>query len=181
MNNERRKETIETIGKMFNHNTMRADASSQEERNKAEVDAFIINEAFAAKLKKYGPPIVDLILEELKRRETKGILFNSDDYGQPVSHLMEVVYKLAKPKHAETIVKMLLWKTILSEEHRSTRGTILETLRRIGDLSILVHLEKYTGKVPQIKYKDNAVISAALFQKWDITDVNEVMKSIRGS
>lgn len=74
-------------------------------------------------------------------------------YNPATTRLMEIIFHCSQTTDQKQIVEMLLWKEIsLFQNDRSFRTYLLQTLRRIGDDSIVELLKKYAEKIKSIRY-----------------------------
>ena len=102
------------------------------------------------------PDIVGQVLSELLSRKERGELVR-DGYldslrGAPIYSLICKVAGYAEPGHAELLVKILFLDEIALDPDSSTRDEILETLKGIGDSSIVSSLEKFAQKLEKWDY-----------------------------
>ncbi|MBI2041944.1 MAG: hypothetical protein HYT20_02920 [Candidatus Nealsonbacteria bacterium] len=107
----------------------------------------------AKELRQYGQKALDIILDEIFSRKTKGELCFFE-YNSPVYHILRVVEHLAQPRHASRVAEILLWEELLKEEDRSCRVMVSNILKKIGDKSVVPALEAFAEKVKSIEYTD---------------------------
>lgn len=134
MHDKKLKEIKNIIAKMF-----------EPEKPHEKEAALNRNRRLSIQLSRFGPPVIDIIIRQLKNLKSQSRLFNEKEIrGKPVYHLMLVINQLARPEHKEQMAQMLLWNKIA--EDKESQAIILQTLARIGDFSIIPHLKQFAER-----------------------------------
>lgn len=148
-------------------------------------DTFDRNTDLAEQLHNCGPKVVDPILDELFAQKRSGKLRVGRKYGSSVFHLIDVLKKFVKPKHAQQLAEMLLWDEITFEKERSIRSFLVEALKEIGNTSVVSLLENYAKKVKEVEYSNfrdvdprtgqKILIFASRYHQWDQKEIAETI------
>ncbi len=95
------------------------------------------------RLRSLGSPATDAILSVLTMRRVPRTHW---------SYLLDIVRHTAQPRHASTLVQLLFRGDVRTEEDRSRRCSIVETLGKIGDQNVVASLVTSLEYVQRIKY-----------------------------
>jgi len=157
--------------------------------------AFAQNLELSKDLIKEGPRVVGVIIKELVERVKAKTLPSIEEenpiYGSPTFHSIGVIERHFPEEavgYSKELVEILLADPVVYNPDRSTRGRILNLLKKAGDPLIISKLEEYRKKVKKTNYykkpteKDpekirEAKLKADRFSKKDQEEVDKVPKS----